>query len=968
MTNPRAITLGKEIVKDVIEEAGKIVKTGKTKKAETLLEKKKIPVKIGDKKEVVAEGTESVIKVSKKDFKVKQPKVNVDQSDEALWLIKNTKITPKILSDFNINKINSKGDILKLIEITSKLYKGSIAKQTRETRGWEETKRLASLLQKNPEDLQKALLSLKPGDTLNAEYILAARELLAAGMSKLDELAKAAATGSADDVLKFRQHFALMGEFQKVIKGVQTETARALQQFRIPTRSKTYSSVQLDRLNEEALLVEFGGIDDIQGVARLYLSTGTKKAQVKFVNDIGDVTNFSKASDAIAEVYLNAILSNPMTHIRNTAGNWITQAINSGERKVAAHFFGGKDIKGIAQYEDIAKAFGMQQSSTEMFSALSVAFRKDGIGNFIKNFDKQIKSNFGGTSKVELRPNRFTSSNFEMKSGVASNTVDFFGQALTLGRVPTRFLSVMDNWFKNREYRSELYALAFRDGMEKYNRGILKKENIAAYIADRVVNPTKSMVKEAYDAAHYITYQTKLASQKGNNLAYWGNLIQKGKSNSGFMSWLSNYYLPFIQTPTNIASFVAERTPIAAKYLSRYKTEIAAGGARKQMAETRLRLGAMFYMMMAPLGYFSVLGGSHIDIPGKTTGGKFETLKALGVTNNNISIPVGDKLHSFNTNGLDPFNMMLSMAANSGKFIHLMTHNVNYNAFMPNEDGEFDYTKAKVSIQDITGHMLAMTLGFGEILSNSTFLMGVSNVAKDVSNANKAFSGDISTMEFTSRWWNKFSSSFIPGVVRETNKWISDDFRKLAVEHNEWIMRSIYDENLHPDYNLFGQKIPKFGYHMSTEVTPAMEAFKNVMPRITPIKKKIPFSLDGIQVSVPLNSKQLSFMKKRSGEIFNEQMTLLVNGEHNYSESFLMEGTEQLVKSAIIKSILAEARSEAKGELTSEFRINEKGEEVENEWLAQIIEQGKEQKQIKILTEQRGKTLIDDNLNYYNQE
>ena len=108
---------------------------------------------------------------------------------------------------------------------------------------------------------------------------------------------------------------------------------------------------------------------------------------------------------------------------------------------------------------------------------------------------------------------------------------------------------------------------------------------------------------------------------------------------------------------------------------------------------------------------------------------------------------------------------------------------------------------------------------------------------------------------------------------------------------------------------------------MSTEVTPAMEAFKNVMPRITPIKKKIPFSLDGIQVSVPLNSEQLSFMKKRSGEMFHEQMTLLINGEHDYSESFLMEGTEQLVKSAIIKSILADARSEAKGELTSDFRI-----------------------------------------------
>ena len=38
------------------------------------------------------------------------------------------------------------------------------------------------------------------------------------------------------DILAFRQHFALMSEFQKIVKGVQTETARALQQFRIPTR------------------------------------------------------------------------------------------------------------------------------------------------------------------------------------------------------------------------------------------------------------------------------------------------------------------------------------------------------------------------------------------------------------------------------------------------------------------------------------------------------------------------------------------------------------------------------------------------------------------------------------------------------------------------------------------------------------------------------------------------------------
>ena len=962
-----SIKIGQEIATEVIKKAGSKVKESiekgtKLKKAETLLEKKPIPLKIGDKKEGVVKGVETVTKITKKDIKVKKPVVDVTKSNDALWLIKNTKITPQILADFNINKISSKEDILKLIDITSKLYKGSISAQKRGTRTWEETKKLATILQKKPEDLQRLLLNVKPGQTLNAEQILAARELLVAGMGKLDELAKAAATGNVDEVLKFRQHFALMGEFQKILKGVQTETARALNQFKIPARSKKFSSVQLDKLNEEALLIEFGGIDDIQAVAKLYITTGTKNAQSKLVTELGNVSNFSKASDAIAEVFLNAILSNPMTHIRNSTGNWITQAINMAERRVAQRWFGGKEKGGLARYEDIAKAYGMHQASTEMFSALQVAWRKDGFLKFVKNFDNQIKSNFGGgQGKVELRPDRFASTNFEMEKGGAANTVDFFGRMLTLDRVPTRFLSVMDNFFKNREYRSELYAIAFREAMEHYERGILKQENMASFIADRVINPTKLATKEAWDSAHYITYQTKLASQKNNNLAYFGNLVQKGKSNTGFMSWLANYYLPFIQTPTNIASFVGERTPIVARYLSNYKTNIAKGGVHEQMAITRLRLGAMFYMMVAPFGYFSVVGGSHIDIKGKTTGGKFETLKALGVTNNNISIPVGDKVHNINTTGLDPFNLILSMAANNGKYIQLMTQNVNWSAFSTNEDGDFDFEKMSVARDDIMAHTLALTLGIGEILSNSTFLMGVNNFAKDVQNANRAFSGDISTMEWSGKWFNKFSSSFIPGAIKETGKWTwSDDFQKLAIETNEWYLRNLNVNSLQNDYNLFGDLIPKFGFHQSAKMTPAKLAFKKVLPEIRPMDKKARFSVDQIPVSVRYNSEELSLLKKNSGELFHKAMTELVEGTHDYSETFLSEDATRFEKAAIIKDILSTSRAEAKGIVFPD--------DDENKFTKSLAERGKEQRRLKILSEQKGKTIPEDNLLYQTEE
>ena len=385
------------VTKTVIPTAQELIKGGKTKKAETLLEKKKTPVKIGDKEEVVVEGAETVTKVTKKDIKVKKPEISADQAEEALFqYTKGSKIPASVLKDFNIKNIKTKDDILRLIDITSRSFRGSIDKQTRGVQTHDITKRLATLLNKNPENLQRTLLELKPGQTLNAEYILAARELLVAGMTKLDEMAiritDNTLTVKPEEILAFRQHFALMGEFQKVLKGVQTETARALQQFRIPTRTKKYASVDLDDLNKQSLLIELGGADDIQAVAKLYLNTGSQEAKLKFANEVGTLANLKKASDSVAEVFLNVILSNPVTHVRNTAGNWITMGINNFERKYAANlqprFAGGQASEGIAQFEDIAKMYGKTMAAQEMKAAIGEAFRKKGLAKFLKDLIK----------------------------------------------------------------------------------------------------------------------------------------------------------------------------------------------------------------------------------------------------------------------------------------------------------------------------------------------------------------------------------------------------------------------------------------------------------------------------------------------------------------------------------------------------------------------------------------------------
>jgi hypothetical protein len=933
------------VTKTIIPKVEEIIKSGKTTAAQKLLEKKKTPVKIGTKETEVVEGVETVTKITKKDIKVKKPEaISAEAADEALFqYTKGSKIPPNVLKNFNINRIKTKDDILRLIEITAQSIKGD---RTRGVQTHELTKRFATLLNKNPENLQRTLLELKPGQTLNAEYILAARELLIAGMTKLDEMAIKITSSPTkvkpEEILAFRQHFALMGEFQKILKGVQTETARALQQFRIPARSKKYASVDLDELNKESLLIELGGADDIQAVAKLYITAGNQQAKLKFAQDVGLKANFKKASDSIAEVFLNVILSNPITHVRNTAGNWVTMGINNFERRVASRMYGGKEATGLAEYEDIVKMYGKTMAAQEMKKAIAEAFRTKGFAKFFKEFDQNIASNFGGTSKIELHGKKLTAENFSVGNKFGATTIDSIGQLLTLGRVPTRFLTVMDNWFKNQEYRSELYATAYREALQMWREGWLKQNNIAAYIADRVVNPTKAMQEVAYDAAHYVTYQTKLGKQPGNKLASFGNLIQKGKTKSSYMSWLANYYLPFVQTPTNIASFVTERTPILASLVSRYSAEIAAGGARAQMAKTRLQLGYMFYMAAGTAGYFGAASGTDIQIPGATTGGKYELMKGFGYQPNSLRLPIGENESvQINLTGLDPINLLIANAANSGQALNLVLHSGG-------------------DPEALASHLFALTYGYGELLSNSTFLMGVTNLAKDTSNLGKFLAGDRSN-KGAQKWWNKFSSAFVPGLFKWVGKnaptfeegkidWLNDDYRKIFIEWDEFMLRNINEENLQWDYDMYGNRIEKFGFLSFIKKTDVSRAVEEVMPNIRPIKDNIQYTYaNGMSVQIPLKSDELRFYKKNAGINFVNRMKNEV-----FKNPLWKPETEEIVKKKLITKALSDARSDAKDQL-----LNEKYGFLEN---LQI--RGDEIKNKKILSEQGGKPLIEDNLGF----
>jgi len=295
---------GAKVAKEVVEKAGELLKNKsktKLKKAEDLLIKEKKKIKVDEQKvNVTKDGqTESVVKV---DTKVKRPDVEPIEAQDILLKYNATKLTPKILSDFNVKNMKSEKDILKFIELISKKYTGDIKKRTRGIQDHAQTKKFADVIGRDAKGLTQTLLSLKPGATLNAEYMLAARELLAAGMARLDEMAQLITKDggmkvTAAQQLEFRQHFALMSEFQKIVKGVQTETARTLQSMRIPTRTKQFTNVNIDDLNKSDLIIQMGGKDEITNLATLYIRSGKagSTSRLKFNTDTGGFLNLKKS-------------------------------------------------------------------------------------------------------------------------------------------------------------------------------------------------------------------------------------------------------------------------------------------------------------------------------------------------------------------------------------------------------------------------------------------------------------------------------------------------------------------------------------------------------------------------------------------------------------------------------------------------------------------------------------------------
>lgn len=617
------------------------------------------------------------------------------------------------------------------------------------------TQELADMLGMRPDKLEatingRATGGVIIGDGSNgaglAEYMLASRQLLVNEASILDDLAMKAVDGTDADKFRFRAQLELVAQLQANIKGSQTEIARALASFKMPTRSAENQSLAVGDI--KGILDDFGGGDDISDVANAYLQSGGLDQRLAATRE---ASKFKKFTDGFYEAWINILLSSPVTHTKNILGAFLTTFAHVGETvgQVGVNrvgmAFGGTD-SGIRMMDAQAQIFGMVMSIQDAFGAAGRGFR---YGEKVTAGSKLE----GGSQKY--RANAFATD----KGGFYGTAVNALGKVMTLNRFPTRALEFEDNLFKVMGIRQSLYEQAMRSGNGKG----LKGDALAEHIADFVHNPPASALKQAEGHAKYVTLQTDL-DKMGKQLS--------GLRNNAIM----RFFVPFFKTPYNATKYaLVERTPLG-MMSKEIQDTISLGKSPNatieqrvagQKAQTRMVMGSATMLTVAGLAANGMVTGN-----GPADRNEREALKRTGWQP--YSVKVGDTYYSYM--GAEPFSSVMSLAADGAEIM--------FNDSLGDEESD------RVA--------MALTVMMANQVTDKTFMQGFSNFVDTLSDPQR----------YAGQTADNFIRSIIPRSVALAEKMV-DPSQRMTRDILSELQSQIpwLSDELEPRRNVYGQTV-----------------------------------------------------------------------------------------------------------------------------------------------------------------
>lgn len=438
----------------------------------------------------------------------------------------------------------------------------------------------------------QALLDTPPGTALPPELLVAAKDTFKAGAERMRVAAKAAIQNPGNDAVmqEFMNALGETGTATTKIIGLYAETGRStrLMNRKLPIGQAAEDAAQRDpefRIADPFINQMYDFFKQASDEAMIYPDAVTAERLVEMASALKtdqELAVFAKAItkptwwDMGMEVWINGLLSGPITHSTNIISNAATLAWGIPERAVAATF-----SRSVRPGEAQAMLGGVVESIGDAWRLAWKAFKAE---------ESQL-----GMGKMEGPRKAITADALEL-TGTVGRAVDYLGVAI---RLPGRFLLSADDFFKGIAYRAELRALALREAFSTVNAaGLTGKEARAAVKeaeARILANPPESIKDAAQEFAAYTTFTRELGET--------GKKIQEAASTP-----IGRVILPFVRTPTNIFKYAGERTPFALASKA-VREEISAGGERRALALAKISLGSMTMAYVGSLAADGLITG-----------------------------------------------------------------------------------------------------------------------------------------------------------------------------------------------------------------------------------------------------------------------------------------------------------------------------------------------------------------------
>ena len=411
----------------------------------------------------------------------------------------------------------------------------------------------------------------------------------------------------------------------------------------------------------------------------------------------------SKTYDLAMEQYINALLSSPVTHMVNIAGNASFQMLSLAERGLSGvigtvRTLGGRrgDV-GDQRYigEAAAEAHGLMMAQKDAFLLMGKTMVTGESSDFVTKIDLRTRRALGGTDNLQ-----------DVASAI--NQGDFFKSFVDLmgisSRLPGRMLATEDEYFKVITQRRVLYREAYRGMQSVFQQarrsGVSRDEAKQLAEAEYV----KIMTSPSQEVKDLMTTEARKMTFQGRPEGFFGNVGPVINGIPGIKT-----VVPFYNTPTNVINEAFDRTLNWSPVYKAIKGDIS--GKELDDALAKLAIGNGTAAMM-----FSLANGDYGDdvIVTGSLGKEFATTQNISGSANVPPYSIGFKMedgsyrfHSFSR--FDPLSAMLAIGADMAEYARYT------------DDPDDLVTLAKI-----------YSLSIAEYATNLPFLQGVSELQKAI--------------------------------------------------------------------------------------------------------------------------------------------------------------------------------------------------------------------------------------------